>query len=101
MKLEFDIFILENRGGLFEPGTRFLLMLSTNMDERQKDCDGACEAKNISQFAESVIKFSSQYGSETSISYTVPNLAANNTIYPSYGDFTQACVFVSSHVPMF
>jgi len=42
-----------------------------------------------------VTDFSSQYGSETSISYTASNLAGRGNIYPSYGDFTQACVFVS------
>lgn len=40
-----------------------------------------------------VTDFSSQYGSETSISYTASNLAGRGNIYPSYGDFTQACVF--------
>ena len=43
-----------------------------------------------------VTDFSSQYGSETSISYTASNLAGRGNIYPSYGDYTQACVFVSS-----
>ena len=42
-----------------------------------------------------VTDFSSQYGSETSISYTAKNLAGRGSIFPSYGDFTQACVFVS------
>jgi len=45
-----------------------------------------------------VTDFSSQYGSETSISYTANNLAGRGNIFPSYGDFTQACVFVSIHV---
>ena len=43
-----------------------------------------------------VTDFSSQYGSETSISYTAKNLAGRGSIFPSYGDFTQACVFVST-----
>ncbi|XP_061186169.1 F-box/LRR-repeat protein 4-like [Saccostrea echinata] len=46
-----------------------------------------------SQFALEVTDFSSQYGSETSISYTASNLAGKCNIYPGYGDFTQACVF--------
>ena len=49
----------------------------------------------ISQFAKQVTDFSSQYGSETSISYTASNLAGRGNIFPVYGDFTQACVFVS------
>lgn len=47
----------------------------------------------VSQFAKEVTDFSSQYGSETSISYTACNLAGRSNIYPTYGDFTQACVF--------
>ncbi|XP_048753815.2 F-box/LRR-repeat protein 4-like isoform X2 [Ostrea edulis] len=47
----------------------------------------------LAQFAIEVPDFSSQYGSETSISYTARNLAGKCNIYPAYGDFTQACVF--------
>ncbi len=53
------------------------------------------ESQIIGQYADAVQAFSSQYGSETSISYTVPNLAGQSSVYPNYGDFTQACVFVS------
>lgn len=49
----------------------------------------------ITQWAKEIIDFSSQYGNETSISYTVPNLAGAVSIYPNYGDFTQAAVLVS------
>ena len=48
----------------------------------------------ITQWGKEIIDFSSQYGSETSISYTVPNLAGPCSIYPNYGDFTQAAVLV-------
>lgn len=62
-------------------------------------CDQqGCEDESddiVVQFAKEVLDFSSQYGSETSISYAVPNIAGHSSIYPSYGDFTQACVFVS------
>lgn len=51
----------------------------------------------ITQYAKDVTDFSSQYGSETSISYTASNLAQRDNIYPNYGDYTQACVFVSSY----
>ncbi|XP_064614547.1 F-box/LRR-repeat protein 4-like [Liolophura sinensis] len=47
----------------------------------------------IVQFADDVSSFSSQYGSEMGMSYTVSNLVRQTNIYPSYGDFTQACVF--------
>ena len=51
--------------------------------------------KIIEQFVERVTDFSSQYGAAASISYTVPNLAGEPQVYPKYGDFTQAAVFVS------
>ncbi|CAG5122420.1 unnamed protein product [Candidula unifasciata] len=40
-----------------------------------------------------VTDFSSQYGSECSISYVAHNLAGKASVFPSYGDYTQACVF--------
>lgn len=46
----------------------------------------------VHQFAQEVVDFSSQYGSDTSISYTVSNLSGRCNIYPSYGDYTQAAV---------
>ena len=45
-------------------------------------------------FAESVNGFSSQYGGENSRGYTAANLAGESYRYPSYGDFTEACVMV-------
>ena len=50
--------------------------------------------KLLKQWGKKVIDFSSQYGSSTSISYTASNLAEEASIYPNYGDFTQACVLV-------
>lgn len=43
-----------------------------------------------------VTDFSSQYGSESSISYVASNLAGKPCVFPSYGDYTQTCVFVSN-----
>ncbi|KAI8793301.1 F-box/LRR-repeat protein 4 [Biomphalaria glabrata] len=40
-----------------------------------------------------VTDFSSQYGSESSISYVASNLAGKPCVFPSYGDYTQTCVF--------
>ncbi|XP_071803527.1 F-box/LRR-repeat protein 4-like [Asterias amurensis] len=49
--------------------------------------------KTVSQFAEEVVHFSSQYGTDGNVSYVVPNLAGPSTIYPNYEDVTAACVF--------
>lgn len=40
-----------------------------------------------------VLDFSSHYGSENSMSYTMWNLAGMPNVYPSSGDFTQTAVF--------
>ena len=61
-------------------------------------CPNTSNMEPLAQYAADVSDFSSQYGSETSISYTACNLAGNVNIYPAYGDFTQACVFVSTAV---
>ena len=53
------------------------------------------EHRVFEQFSDEVIDFSSQYGSETSISYTVSNFAGKPSVFPNYGDYTQAAVFVS------
>ena len=49
---------------------------------------------DVRLYAHEVVHFSSQYGSETSISYTVSNIAGRSSTYPSYGDFTQTAVLV-------
>ncbi|XP_070566356.1 F-box/LRR-repeat protein 4-like isoform X2 [Ptychodera flava] len=49
----------------------------------------------LQQYVKEVTDFSSQYGSESSLSYTVANVAGSPRIYPAYGDFTQALVFRS------
>ncbi|MEE6475888.1 hypothetical protein FKM82_010887 [Ascaphus truei] len=45
------------------------------------------------QYAKEVVDFSSHYGSENSMSYTMWNLAGTPNVYPSSGDFTQTAVF--------
>lgn len=45
------------------------------------------------QYAKEVLDFSSHYGSENSMSYTMWNLAGVPNVYPSSGDFTQTAVF--------
>lgn len=44
------------------------------------------------QFVKQVHHFSSQYGSDISISYTAYNIAGNPSKFPDYGDFPQAFV---------
>ncbi|KOC67635.1 F-box/LRR-repeat protein 4 [Habropoda laboriosa] len=48
----------------------------------------------IEQFVKHVCDFSSQYGSNISISYTAYNIAGNPSKFPDYGDFPQAFVMV-------
>lgn len=47
----------------------------------------------VEQYAKEVVDFSSHYGSENSMSYTMWNLAGAPNVYPSSGDFTQTAVF--------
>ncbi|XP_056422133.1 F-box/LRR-repeat protein 4 isoform X2 [Hyla sarda] len=47
----------------------------------------------VVQYAKEVLDFSSHYGSENSMSYTMWNLAGAPNVYPSSGDFTQTAVF--------
>ncbi|XP_033231673.1 F-box/LRR-repeat protein 4 isoform X2 [Belonocnema kinseyi] len=46
----------------------------------------------VEQFVKEVCDFSSQYGSNISISYTAYNIAGNPSKFPDYGDFPQAFV---------
>ncbi|KAK0175441.1 hypothetical protein PV327_009192 [Microctonus hyperodae] len=48
--------------------------------------------KFIEQFVKEVTDFSSQYGSNNSISYTAYNIVGNPSKFPDYGDFPQAFV---------
>jgi F-box/leucine-rich repeat protein 4 len=49
----------------------------------------------VEQFVQDVIGFSSQYGSDISISYTAYNITGKPSKFPDYGDFPQAFVMVS------
>lgn len=49
----------------------------------------------IEQFVQNVEDFSSQYGSEISVSYTAFNLRGPPSNFPDYGDYPQAFVMVS------
>lgn len=61
-----------------------------------KNYSSSCEEEIhfIEQFASEVLDFSSQYGSDTSISYTAYNLTGKPSKFPDYGDFPQVFVMV-------
>lgn len=52
------------------------------------------EPQIIEQFVQNVEDFSSQYGSEISVSYTAFNLRGPPSNFPDYGDYPQAFVMV-------
>lgn len=52
----------------------------------------------IEQYATDVRSFSSQYGSEISISYTAYNICGKPSKFPAYGDFPQTFVMVRSYL---
>lgn len=60
----------------------------------KEGCDGS-EPVEIKQFVQDVVDFSSQYGSDISISYTAYNITGKPSNFPDYGDFPQAFVMVS------
>ena len=75
-----------------------LFCFDSPLDKERMDSVGDCGVEKSSIvriFGHDVTDFSSQYGAETRLSYVAANLAGDYTIYPNYGDFTQACVFVS------
>ncbi|XP_036320020.1 F-box/LRR-repeat protein 4-like, partial [Rhagoletis pomonella] len=54
------------------------------------DSEGFCHAGyRLDQFAQDVADFSSQYGSDYSISYTAPNITGRPRKFPEYGDFPE------------
>lgn len=48
------------------------------------------------QFSSEVVDFTSQYGSDISISYTANNITGRPSNFPNYGDFPQSYVMVSA-----
>lgn len=55
----------------------------------------------INQYAQKVIDFSSQYGSDTSISYTAYNITGRPSKFPDYGDFPETFAMVSFRLIQF
>lgn len=76
---------------------------STNSDITTDDiyelCNGMAQRNEtpISQFASRVLEFSTQYGSDNSISYTACNITGRPSKYPNYGDFPETFAMVSSN----
>lgn len=74
---------------------------STNSDITTDDiyelCNGMAQRNEtpISQFASRVLEFSTQYGSDNSISYTACNITGRPSKYPNYGDFPETFAMVS------
>lgn len=66
---------------------------STNSDITTDDiyelCNGMAQRNEtpISQFASRVLEFSTQYGSDNSISYTACNITGRPSKYPNYGKY--------------
>lgn len=60
-----------------------------------EDENGESENVKICQYAHRVLDFSSQYGSDTSISYTAFNIIGRQAKYPDYGDFPETYAMVS------
>ena len=59
------------------------------------DVEGVCYASyRVEQYAQDVVDFSSQYGSDYSISYTAPNITGRPSKFPEYGDFPESFAMV-------
>lgn len=63
----------------------------------EEDIEEDKEPQIIEQFVQNVEDFSSQYGSEISVSYTAFNLRGPPSNFPDYGDYPQAFVMVSEY----
>lgn len=62
--------------------------------KNDSDVDEEKEPQILEQFVHNVEDFSSQYGSEISVSYTAFNLRGPPSNFPDYGDYPQAFVMV-------
>ncbi|KAJ0176757.1 hypothetical protein K1T71_007936 [Dendrolimus kikuchii] len=60
--------------------------------KEESDVDDEQEQQILEQFVQNVEDFSSQYGSEISVSYTACNLRGPPSNFPDYGDYPQAFV---------
>ena len=69
--------------------SRKIEKISLNSDDESVDF--------IEQYVKKVGDFSSQYGSNMSISYIAYNITGNPSKFPDYGDFPQGFVMVSKY----
>lgn len=65
--------------------------------EEEKKAEEEREQQIVEQFVQNVEDFSSQYGSEISVSYTAFNLRGPPSNFPDYGDYPQAFVMVINY----
>lgn len=65
---------------------------------RDKNGDKEESVTFVEQYVKEVNDFSSQYGSNISISYTAYNIAGNPSKFPDYGDYPQAFVMVRKSI---
>lgn len=66
-------------------------------DDLEQLYDGQADQTNdvlITQFVQRVLEFSSQYGSDSSISYTACNITGRPSKFPNYGDFPETFAMV-------
>lgn len=68
-----------------------LSMIESSLQEEEE----SNQITFIEQYVQDVVDFSSQYGSDISISYTAYNITGKPSKFPDYGDFPQAFVMVS------
>ena len=68
---------------------------SNEVSEFSLDDDKEAEERvRICQYAHRVLDYSSQYGSDTSISYTAFNIIGRQSKYPDSGDFPETFAMV-------
>ncbi|RZF47617.1 hypothetical protein LSTR_LSTR014401, partial [Laodelphax striatellus] len=85
-----NMFSLERSGAVSYKMDPHQYPMVTFFNDSNEDEDQGFLA--IEQFVTDVVDFSSQYGSDISITYTAYNLAGKPSKYPDYGDFPQAFV---------
>lgn len=69
---------------------------SSELSDDASDPSFQNEKYKICQYVHRVIDFSSQYGSDTSISYTAFNIIGRQSKFPEYGDFPETFAMVST-----
>lgn len=68
---------------------------SDDLEQMHDEPNKTAKAITIAQFAQRATEYSSQYGSDCSISYTGCNITGRPSKYPNYGDFPETFAMVS------